>query len=361
MTGFDVIVLAIVALSTLLAFVRGVVRELIALAAWIVGFVAAITYAGARRADAVGPARNTGRAARARVRARSHRRAGRGRADRVDAASAVHAIGLGFVDRFLGGVFGVARGVLAVMAFVLIAGLTTLPKQDWWQNSLLGPPLAEAALALRPYLPAAWARAARLLGAGGTSACPVRRPPHGRRTEKLHHVRNRRRRRAHAGQPAALRRRCCCCSTAARTPPASSPAKARCSTCTRAAASCATSSARATCASCRATSASAIAAIRPPARRASELESQPFYVNSPFGITLGAQRQPDQQRGAEARALPARLPPRQHQFRLRGAAERAGARARARRAPRAPRRRTRSSPRSPACTSAAAARTRSSR
>ncbi len=64
--------------------------------------------------------------------------------------SAVHAIGLGFVDRFLGGVFGLARGVLAMMAFVLIAGLTTMPKQDWWQNSLLGAPLAEAALALRP-------------------------------------------------------------------------------------------------------------------------------------------------------------------------------------------------------------------
>ncbi len=46
MTGFDVIVLAILFLSTLLAFVRGVVRELISIAAWIVGLVAAITYAG---------------------------------------------------------------------------------------------------------------------------------------------------------------------------------------------------------------------------------------------------------------------------------------------------------------------------
>ena len=56
-----------------------------------------------------------------------------------------------------------------------------------------------------------------------------------------------------------------------------------------------------------------------------------------------AQRQPDQQRGAEARALPARFPPRQHQFRLRGAAQRAGARARARGASCAGSTRTRSS------------------
>ena len=52
------------------------------------------------------------------------------------------------------------------------------------------------------------------------------------------------------------------------------------------AATSATCSARATCAISSATSASATAAIRPPGSASSELESQPFYVNSPFGITL---------------------------------------------------------------------------
>ena len=41
MTSFDLLVLAIVGLSTLFAFVRGVIREVIALIAWVVGIVAA--------------------------------------------------------------------------------------------------------------------------------------------------------------------------------------------------------------------------------------------------------------------------------------------------------------------------------
>ena len=66
-------------------------------------------------------------------------------------------VGPGFVDRFLGAMFGVARGVVLVLVFVLVAGLTTLPRQDWWQNAALAPPLAAAALSLAPWLPPAWA------------------------------------------------------------------------------------------------------------------------------------------------------------------------------------------------------------
>jgi len=47
MTTFDWGVLAVVALSTLFAFVRGVIRELIALIAWVLGIVAALVYAPA--------------------------------------------------------------------------------------------------------------------------------------------------------------------------------------------------------------------------------------------------------------------------------------------------------------------------
>jgi membrane protein required for colicin V production len=69
----------------------------------------------------------------------------------------VRAVGLGFVDRTLGAVVGVARGLLIVVIGVLIAGLTTFPQQDWWRRAMLAPPLVDAALSLKPWLPQAWA------------------------------------------------------------------------------------------------------------------------------------------------------------------------------------------------------------
>jgi len=62
------------------------------------------------------------------------------------------------------------RGVAIVVLFALIAGVTTLPKHDWWQNSTLGKPLAEAALSFKPYLPRAWAERLDFSAAGIVSA-----------------------------------------------------------------------------------------------------------------------------------------------------------------------------------------------
>jgi len=64
----------------------------------------------------------------------------------------------------------VARGLLAVVAFALIAGVTALPKRDWWQNAALGPTLSEVALSLKPYLPRAWAERLDFSAAGRVSA-----------------------------------------------------------------------------------------------------------------------------------------------------------------------------------------------
>jgi membrane protein required for colicin V production len=66
---------------------------------------------------------------------------------------AVRAAGLGFVDRFLGSIFGLFRGIALMLAFVIVAGLTPLPRASWWQHSALVPPLVAAVSAMNPNMP----------------------------------------------------------------------------------------------------------------------------------------------------------------------------------------------------------------
>jgi membrane protein required for colicin V production len=65
--------------------------------------------------------------------------------------------GLGPLDRTLGGVFGLVRALVILLAFSLLAGLTALPRQPAWRNSISGDSLAQGALALRPWLPKSFA------------------------------------------------------------------------------------------------------------------------------------------------------------------------------------------------------------
>ena len=65
----------------------------------------------------------------------------------------VKAAGLGFEDRFLGAIFGVARGLLMVMVLMLFAGLTSLPKQPAWRGALMSLPLETLAVQLKQWLP----------------------------------------------------------------------------------------------------------------------------------------------------------------------------------------------------------------
>jgi membrane protein required for colicin V production len=63
------------------------------------------------------------------------------------------AAGLGLLDRLLGAGFGVLRGVLVVLAAVLVAGMTPLPKAVWWRDAMLAPPLETVIIAAKPWLP----------------------------------------------------------------------------------------------------------------------------------------------------------------------------------------------------------------
>jgi membrane protein required for colicin V production len=153
MAVFDYAVIGIVALSLVLGLWRGVVSELIALAAWVLAFMAALEF-GTRSgqflfAGIADPA----------IRALA------GCALvfvgvlvvmsllRLAVHSMVKALGLSLSDRLLGMFFGLARGVLVVMALVAAGGLTSAPQQPWWKQATLAQPLETAVLVAKPWLP----------------------------------------------------------------------------------------------------------------------------------------------------------------------------------------------------------------
>jgi len=161
MTEFDYAVLAIIAASVLLGLWRGVVSEVLALAAWVAAFFAA-------RAEALEVAGWLG----GRIADPGLRLA----AAYVLVFAAVlllfalarwlismmlKAVGLGLLDRLLGGAFGVLRGILVVLFAVMVAGMTPLPKAEWWRGAVLAPPLETAVIAAKPWLPAEAAKRIR--------------------------------------------------------------------------------------------------------------------------------------------------------------------------------------------------------
>ena len=153
MAAFDYAVIGIVALSLVLGLWRGVVSEMMALAAWVLAFMAALEF-GAESGQLVFPG-----IADPAVRALA------GCAlvffgvlvamslVRVAVRSMVKALGLSVSDRLLGMIFGLARGVLLVMILVAVGGMTAAPQQVWWKQATLAPPLQTAVLAARPWMP----------------------------------------------------------------------------------------------------------------------------------------------------------------------------------------------------------------
>jgi len=63
--------------------------------------------------------------------------------------------------RLLGVIFGVARGLAIVLVLVALGGMTSLPREKWWSEAYLSPPLQTAVLASKPWLPAEVAKRIR--------------------------------------------------------------------------------------------------------------------------------------------------------------------------------------------------------
>jgi membrane protein required for colicin V production len=153
MTTFDYVILVVFGASVAIGVWRGVVGEIIALAAWVLAFFAARAWDGEV----------------ARLLQTSIADPGL----RIVAAWVVifvavlllmallrlairgllKALGLSLSDRLLGIVFGALRGVAIALALVTVGGMTSLPKEKWWSDAYFAAPLETAVIAGKPWLP----------------------------------------------------------------------------------------------------------------------------------------------------------------------------------------------------------------
>lgn len=154
LTPFDYAVLAIFVISLLFSAWRGVVSELISLAAWVLAFIAARTWGTELGRQLYGSLIQDAffqlvagwitiflfvLIVMSMVRLLVRR--------------FLRLVGFGFTDRILGMAFGCVRGALILVVLTLIAGLTSIPREPWWRDSVLARPLEMGVLAVLPYLP----------------------------------------------------------------------------------------------------------------------------------------------------------------------------------------------------------------
>lgn len=62
-------------------------------------------------------------------------------------------MGSGPVDRVMGGMFGLMRGVLVVIVLVWLAGLTSFFDQPLWRNAIMSKTLENAAVLTKSWMP----------------------------------------------------------------------------------------------------------------------------------------------------------------------------------------------------------------
>ena len=150
MTAFDYVLLFLLAGFMLISMTKGLVREVISLVSWVVAFYVATHYG-----DILIPWLPN---------------AVSGDVMRMIVAFIVlfigtrivmailvnvvlHATGLTLLDRFLGALFGLAKGALVALALVLVCGMTKIPEQPFWKNAMFSPMAVQVAKMTMPYLP----------------------------------------------------------------------------------------------------------------------------------------------------------------------------------------------------------------
>lgn len=153
MNWIDYCILAIIGFSTLVSVWRGFAREALSLMAWVLAAWMAMRFSG----ELAGMLENMIEASTPRL---------------IVAfvllffatllavalvniliLKTIQTTGLSGTDRVLGIFFGIARGIVVVAALVMVGGLTAMPGDSWWDDSLFLHYFEDAALWMKEYLP----------------------------------------------------------------------------------------------------------------------------------------------------------------------------------------------------------------
>jgi membrane protein required for colicin V production len=157
MTWLDYFVIAVIVLSIAWGAWRGLVHEVLSLAGWIMAFLAANLLASPLAESFPANMRPEFRVVGSWLLVFV--------ATLVVTALATALITryirvsvLRGLDRWLGALFGVLRGLVIIVAFAVAAGLTALPTLPVWKDSASGYSLAQTVLQLKPWMPPALAK-----------------------------------------------------------------------------------------------------------------------------------------------------------------------------------------------------------
>lgn len=158
MTIFDYLVLFVLVSSVVISTMRGLVKEILSLLGWVIAFVVANAY-GARLGPML-PEIIPGDTVRLMVAFVALFLGVRILMGLLSLAlgALIEASGLSLADRGLGGLFGLARGIVIVLAAVILCSMTSIPQQDFWKDALLSPLAETGARTVKPFLPAALAQ-----------------------------------------------------------------------------------------------------------------------------------------------------------------------------------------------------------
>lgn len=153
MTVFDYAVLAIIGLSILLSMMRGFLREVLALAGWVAAFFVAKLYTlelAPLLPEAI-PSETLRLLAAFVILFLATLLVTSLLA--IALSEVFKKVGLGWLDRWLGAIFGLARGVIIVGVLVLLAGLTSIPQDARWRNAMFSAPLEALVMSGLPWMP----------------------------------------------------------------------------------------------------------------------------------------------------------------------------------------------------------------